>query len=423
MRFTVILIALVLLPVMVAVHAWDYAEHQEGVLAEQAREILKREGVRGATVDLRFLDLSVTGDAPDTAALERATVALKNLRPTRLMHNNLTILARLSARLQDQTLVVEGWLPPEASAGKVVDLLGSLRPDLKINAAGLSTSPQVRWPEGEKGLPLSADSPMIQAITAGMRATPSLEIKPQGDVLMVAGILPDQGVKDAVVKALQDVAPRLKVDAAGLRVTRYIEAAPFARQEALAAFLRSFYSTPTEGSFTISSNKGPHLKASATPTLESEWLALLRPLSGGLHVEMEVALYPSVYHIPGYQPRTPLPVETLDSLRQSLSDFYILFDASATSLSASARVRLAGLIPTLLAAGPSLKLVVGGHPEPDGQAPAEKRLALARAEQVVSYLIEQGAPGADLQAVAFDPVPAGSAGAPLQHRSVEILIK
>ena len=87
------------------------------------------------------------------------------------------------------------------------------------------------------------------------------------------------------------------------------------------------------------------------------------------------------------------------------------------------RTHLTTLIPALLAAGPALRLVVGGHPEPNGDLQLESDLAMQRAEQVSSFLIEQGAPCMEILPMAFDPVPADDPHAPALPRSVEILIQ
>ena len=46
MRFLIILTAIVLLPVMMIAHLWDYTENHQSRLVQQARDILKDCGVR-----------------------------------------------------------------------------------------------------------------------------------------------------------------------------------------------------------------------------------------------------------------------------------------------------------------------------------------------------------------------------------------
>ena len=77
----------------------------------------------------------------------------------------------------------------------------------------------------------------------------------------------------------------------------------------------------------------------------------------------------------------------------------------------------------VFAAGPALGLVIGAHPDPAGPESVERDIGKARADAVMSFLIDQGAPAADVSTVVFDPVPAGSPSAPASPRSVELLIK
>ena len=123
MRFSVILIMLVLLPIMVALHVWDYLENSQLRLVDQASAILKKHGVHGSTVDVRFLDLSVTGDAEDEASLEAASQELSVLGPLRLVSNRLSILARVRARLSQETLTIDGWMADQDTADSLRGLL------------------------------------------------------------------------------------------------------------------------------------------------------------------------------------------------------------------------------------------------------------------------------------------------------------
>lgn len=422
MRFTVILITLVLLLVMMVAHLWNYSENHQSQLVEQAAVILKECGVRGGTVDVRYLDLSVTGDAPDEVSLKNAEQKLSSLGPLRLVGNRLSILARVRARLADETLTLDGWLPDEDTADSLRGLLLKVRPDLKVMADELKTSPHVRWPEGEK-LPLTEESLMLKPIISALHVPPALEIARRDGKLIATGMLPTQEMKEAVQEALSQRTHGLGVDVSKLRVSAHVLPAPFVQGEGIVPFLRSFYTTPSPGEFSIRPGENPRLKADTTRTLESAWLGHLRAVTKGTRVEMELTQHPSIYHFPGRRIDTALPEDVLQSVRDLISGEFILFAPGSTSISSEERARLATLVPALLAAGPALRLIVGGHPEPGGDMKLESRLAQERAEQVVSFLIEQGAPTSDMRAMAFDPVPVGDRHAPAQPRSVEILIQ
>jgi len=373
-------------------------------------------------VDIRYLDLSVTGDAPDEAALEKVLHELADLGPLRLVSNRLSILARLHARLADDTLSVDGWLPDMDSAEALKELLKRLRPDLKLVATALRVSPLVRWPEGEK-LPLREDSTMLKPIITALHVPAALEILRRGGKLIVTGMLPSQQLKNEVTAALSQPRHGLAVDVTKLRVSSHVLPAAFTKEDAVVPFLRSFYDTPSPGEFSILPGQNPRLQADTTRTLESAWLSELRPVSGGTKLDMQLTQHPSIYHFPGRRIQTALPEDSLQSVRDVVSGVYVVFSPGSTSISAEERSHLTSLIPALLAAGPALKLVVGGHPEPGGNLKVETQLAQQRAEQVASFLIEQGAPSAEILPIAFDPVPTGDPHAPQQVRSVEILIQ
>ena len=422
MRFLIILTAIVLLPVMMIAHLWDYTENHQSRLVQQARDILKDCGVRGGTVNLSYLDLSVTGDAPNMASFRRAQRELSSLGPLRLVSNRLTILANVRAVLVKDTLTVDGWLPDQDTADSLRGLLLKVRPDLNVVTEGLKISPLARWPEGEK-LPLGEDSLMLEPILKALRVPAVLEVVRQDGRLTASGIVSTQELKEAVAAALGQRIHGLAVDVSKLRVSSHLLPASFIQGEAIVPFLTSFYGTPSPGDFSIRSGENPRLKADTTRTLESLWLGYLRPVTKGARVEMDLTWHPSIYHFPGRRIETELPEYVLQSVRDLISGEFIQFGAGSTTLSAEEEARLTGIIPALIAAGPALRLVVGGYPEPGGNMKLEAQLARQRADRVVSFLVGQGTPASDIRAMAFDPVPAGDKHAPPQPRCVEILIQ
>jgi hypothetical protein len=422
MRFTIILFFIALLPVMMLVHWWDFEEHQQPRLRSQVEQILSKANITGATVDLRYLDLSITGDAPDVAAVELVTKSISDLGALRLMSNRLSILARLKARLADETLTVEGWMPDKSAAESLKALLKKIRPDLQISADGLKTSALVRLPEGEK-LPLREDSLMLQPIIGALHVPSALEIVRRDGRLQVSGMLPSADLRAAVIEAIESGPHSLPVEADKLRATEYALPAPFTADDVIVPFLRSFYSTPAPGDFSVHADGNPRLSADATRTLESAWLTHLRPLTKGRRAQIQLTYFPSRFHFPGRRIETALPEAVLQSVRDVFAGQYFTFGLGSSTLDASEKSRLASLVPALLSAGPALKLIVGGHPDPAGDLKLEASLARRRAEEVVSFLIEQGAPASEIQPHAFDSVPVGSKHAPPETRSVEILIQ
>lgn len=416
MRFSIILIALALLPMMVIGHGWFFTEKQQPQLQQAALEKLQASGIQAAVADLRYLDLRIAGNAPSPDVLDQANAAVSAITPLRVIANELTVPASLAAEADETTLVIKGWLPDPADTRQLVQLLGKLRPDLALQTKDLKTDSLVRWPEGEKP-PLTAESQLLRPILNKLRVSPWLEAVRDSKGLHVRGILPANGSRSAVLSALQDR------DDSGLLESLHTQQAAFADSEKLGSFLKSFFSQPSPRRFFIDEENGPTIEAGATRTQEGVWLALLRPVSGGKKVNLNLTLYPSEFHLPGHEPTTPLPKEQLKVLNETLAGHLIHFENNSTALSSEAQAQLAVLTPKLLTAGPVLRLVVGGHVSPDGDAQTARRLAKTRAEAVLSFLVEQGLPTNDVQTIAFDPVPSGTPAAPSQSQSVEILIR
>jgi hypothetical protein len=301
-------------------------------------------------------------------------------------------------------------------------LLADLRPDLVINTDELHSYPEVRWPEGLNP-PFTASSPLLKPIIDTLRVPAELHIRAKGDAIVLSGLLPDAGLKEELVAALAEVAGARVVDPTALQASPHVLPAAFAKPQRLTAFVNSFFTLPPPRTFDIQSDGIPHLTGMATRQLESVWLALLRPVTGAAKVDVQFTLMPSQYHFPGYQIQSKLPPDTLDSLREILRDCVIMFDPGSAQIPPQEQLKLSTLASTLLAAGPRLGLVIGAHPDPAGPEKAEKNISKARADAVLSFLVEQGAPTTDIHAVVFDPVPAGSPAAPASPRCVELLIK
>lgn len=424
MRLSLIFLMLILLPVATGVHAWLFCRDDLPGLTQEALRRLQDAGVRHPEVDIRFFDIAVRGEAEDPAALQRALTAVRALGPLRLQPGaaQLQVVARLRAVLEGGTLRISGWLPEEEKPEDVRRLVAELRPDLILETSGLQTAPEVVWPEGFKP-PLAASSPLLKPLLEKLRVPAEIHVSAREDAIVLTGLLPAEELKAEVVAALAEVAGARVVDPSTLKASSHVLPAPFAKPEALAAFLRSFFKGPAPRSCDIDAQGIPHLKGMATRQMESEWLRLLRPLTGGARVEAELTLVPSELHMPGYQTQSQLPADMLKSVREALKFACITFETGATRLSPEEQTKLASLAPVLLTAGPALGLVIGAHPDPAGPAATEKAVGKARSEAVLSFLVEQGVPSADIRAVVFDPVPAGSPLVPSIPRCVEILIK
>ncbi len=424
MRLSLFFLMLILLPVATGVHAWLFCRDNLPSLTQEAIDRLKKAGVTHPVVEIRFFDIAVTGEAQDPASCARALTSIRSLGPLRLLPegDRLHVLANLKAKLDNNRLHINGWLPKTEDVANVRQVLSELRPDLQVRTEDLHTSQEVRWPEGVKP-PLTVNSPLLKPIINMLFVPAELHIEAKNDVITLHGLLPATSLKEELVSALAEVAGARVVDPEALKASPHVLPASFAKPKLMTAFVREFFSMPPPRSFDIKSDGVPHLQGLATRQMESTWLSLLRPVTGAAKVDAQLTLMPSIYHFPGYQTRSVLPPEKLQALREGLRGLSLLFAVGSSSIFPEEQTKLAALAPMLLAAGPALGLVIGAHPDPVGPDKIEKAVGKARAEAVLSFLIDQGVPAADVSAVVFDPVPSGSPSAPTHPRSVELLIK
>lgn len=425
MRISLIFLMLILLPVATGVHAWLFCRDNLPALTQEAVRRLREAGVRDPIVDIEFFDIAIRGEADDPAQYQAALASIRNMPPLRLKPEavRVQVTARLKAMLEGDTLRITGWLPEGGDETENVRrLVAELRPDLKIDIQGLRHAPEVKWPEGLKP-PLTAGSSLLKPILEKLRVPAELHVRATEDTITLTGFLPAAELKEELVAAVTGVAGARVVDPSALKASSHVMTAAFAKPAALAAFLSSFLKSAPPRSFDIDASGIPHLAGMATRQSESEWLALLRPLTGGARVDTKLTLVPSELHAPGYMPRSMLPSASLQPVRAALQQACVFFEPGSTRLAPEEQTKLAALSSLLLSAGPSLGLVIGAHPDPGGPTGTEKSVGKARAEAVLSFLIEQGVPSADISAVVFDPVPVGSPFAPSAPRCVEILIK
>ncbi|MFN7565431.1 MAG: OmpA family protein [Prosthecobacter sp.] len=423
MRLSLFFLMVILLPVAAVSHAYFIAFHRLPLLRQEVLGLLEKAGVQSPKVDLAFLDIDIAGEAPSPQVHRQVVESIRRIGPLRLKPgaDRLHVNASVKSSLVGKRLRVTGWLPEQKDVEKLKTILAELRPDLTMETTDLQHAPEVRWPADFK-LPLDAANPFLGPILDHLRIPAELKVEFKDGTLLLTVMLPSGGLKEEIIAALSGDSGASEIDPSALVASPHVKAAPFAKKKVLAAFLASFFAAPPPRSFEIKEQGRPRLTGIATRKLESEWLTLLRPVTGAAQVDSQLVLLPSLYHDPAYQPRSPLPPELIQQLRDVLREVVIAFE-SGNTIPPLDQTKLSALAPSLLAAGPALGLIIGGHPDPLGDAAQENAIAKSRAEAVLSFLIEQGVPATDITAVAFEPVPPGSPAAPAMPRSVEILVK
>lgn len=395
MRFLIVLSSMLLIPVLVIAHLWIYDMELKPELANRALRELKRIGIKHSNVRLDYMDATITGTAVDAEMRDAAGRAMRAVSGIHFddARNLIVVPARVEAEIEGSQLTLSGWLPDEKSVQALLRIVGEFRPDLKPDARKLRVSPFVS--AGIDGTQeLTGQHRLVRPILAGLRTQPSFSIEKSGDTYVVKGALPSVALKEAVIEATQNNPGGWTVDTSALIGAPHVLEAAFTKSNALALFLKSYFSAPLPGTFSINPDGGPRIVAGATREMEAEWLGLLRGVSGAAKVEADLTIYPSVYLLPGYRPQSEVVEGTLAPLVDALKQTAVYFDPVTNLLPPDEETKLAALLPLLSACGPGLQIVLSGT---GGSATETKAAHHARSEIVKTKLAGLGLPSGQLE--------------------------
>jgi len=422
MRFAICLFVLVLIPVYAVVLEWNFAHFQQPHLLLETQELLAAAGLGDVQVVLNHFDATLSGICREPADRARALALVVSVRGLRVREddNLIRLPARVQAKIEEDTLVMEGWLPSETSRRVITAMVAEFRPELKVNTEAVRLLPLVEL--GPTTPFVGVEVPVVfSTLLDSIRAPAALSITPQAKGVEVRGYLPTPDMRVGIVQAIEKSGAGRKVDATNLHVSPHLMAAPFVKGTGLVDFVRSFFATPAPGTFSIDSRNGPRLTAHATVAMESEWLRLLRPITGSMKVNMNITRVPSRYHLPGYQPVSKLPPEWLSWIRAQS----FLFDDWSPELTAADEEKLEPLAYLMMEAGPELRVLVAGYSDPLGE-PGGETLRLRRANLIRQRLLDYGVPPEVVQAEGFDAVRVPGVQTDEQGRagrSVEFFVK
>ena len=388
MRFLIIVISMLLIPILVIAHLWIYGLDLKPALPSRALDELKRTGIKHSNVRLDYMNASISGTAADVEMRDAAARAVRAVPGVHFNDaNNLIVVpARVESQLNGERLSLSGWLPDEKSVQSLLRIVAEFRPDLQIEAKKLGISPFVS--AGTDGTEeITAQHRLVQPILSALRTPPSFSIEKAGDTYVVKGALPSASLTQAVAEALQDNPGGWKVDTSALIGAPHVLEASFTKSNALALFLKSYFSAPMPGTFFIKPDGAPRIVADATREMEAEWLGLLRGVSGAAKVEADLTIHRSVYHLPGYRPQSEVNEGTLAPLSDALKQTAIYFDPVTNMLPPEEEAKLAGLLPLITACGPELNLILSGSGGADTETTAAHR---ERSEVIKTKLVGLG---------------------------------
>lgn len=419
MRFVLLLFSTLLVPAFIAGHWWFFETRQADGLMKTVSARLKEAGVQNVELSRKMLDLSVAGTVSGPEVLDRLDASLLTNTPFHLPpdQNRLVAAATLAAKVEGDTLKVSGWLPDVPVRDDVLKRFASIRPDLQLDGGSLEVSNRVSLVDAATGEPRPVEA-WIAPLMDGILAPATLSIQRQGHTIRITGLLPEGPLKKALVDAIEASPYDWKVDADGLKTSPYVQDEPFDKPEPLAAFVKSYFDTPAPGSFELGPDGQPKLAGPATHALEAGWLQLLRAVTGPAKVHADFTYHTSIYQLPGGAIQSPLAPDFIDTLKKELAGTVIEFPRGSKIIQPEEATKLAALSSILLTAGPALRLVVGGHPDPNGLPGVEASIARLRAEAVLEFLLEMGIPTTHIEAIAFETTDDAS-----RAGTVEILIQ
>jgi outer membrane protein OmpA-like peptidoglycan-associated protein len=419
LRFFVVLLSLVALPTLVLVHRQVYLTGSSESLHGRVVQALAAPQFEKVKTTMDHLDVVLSGHVPDLPSREKARELVDAVPGVRCQEqdNRIQVDPKLQAKLEGSRLTLSGWVRDQKYLGTLKTWLEEARPGLEVITADVQTSlfvtPESAPGDGE----LSA---LQQGLWNAIAMTASLTLLREGDTLRASGDLPAEDLRQAVLEAIQNVRPELKLEATELKAGRYALESAFTDRDTLPEFLRSFYGSPEPGDF---SAKGKVIKVSAniTETLHKVWEPLLIRLAEGGRVDASFSLFPSTYHFPRFKPVSKLPQEVLIMLQGTLAMNSFIFEEGYAVLGEKEEQLIEDSAKAILLGGPETKVIVGCHPDPAGDLENNAKMARRRAEAVAEKLIQSKVPSANVQVLDFGLAPFPPESNP--GRRIEIIVQ
>jgi outer membrane protein OmpA-like peptidoglycan-associated protein len=428
MRFTLFLLIVITSVAALFVLDADYTNVHKARLQTEAEAKLAENGLPGLKVELNYFDALLTGLVKSPADRLKAGDIVRSIKPLRVYdhENKIRITPQLTAKITGNTIKLTGWLSSAEVRAAVTLGVKEYRPELVQDITDLQVSPRVEPGEQVK-LGYDMTWKGVVDMLNGIRVPPSLKIRREGDKFVLTGHVKTQALRDLIADAAQSNTGGWQVDATGLAANRNVNDASFSTGTALADFVRSFFTSPSPGEFTIDIRNGPYIKAYATPAMEAEWLALLRPITGAAKVKADISRVPSAYHFPDYKRTSIIPDALQPALKSVLSRAVVRFDFGSSELRQDEVVKLGPVVPLLAAAGERAKFIVAAYADPAGEPGADTQaIQRARAVAVHNRLVQMGVSPQSMEMMVFDKLsPPGALTDDVRFdcRKVELLIK
>ena len=419
MRFLVVLLALVALPFLVLVHRHVYFLNDEPALLKQVMTVLQKEGLAGVRVKMDYLDVVLSGYVSGLPSREHAREVVDQLPGVRSrpQDNRIQVSPKLDGQWDGTELRLSGWLHDETTLKEVTAWLEAARPGLKVRYEEVQQSPYVSPEAAPKEGHVAA---LFQPLWSMIEKPASLKVLKTGATVQVTGDLPSEEFRDHVLNAITEGNANLEVTSDDLKAGGYVKEAGFLEPEATVQFLQSFYSSPEPGDF-VADGKTIFISGNGTEAMRLEWDRLLSAMAPNTRHELNLTLYPSIYHLPGFRPASSLPEQVQVELKELLAECAVTFGPGYAAVAEQDQPKLQEAVQAIKAVGSDIQVVIGCYPDVTGDGRTNATMAQRRAEAVAEKLRAYGLSAANSEVVEFGPVPISS-GIDFNRR-VEIMLR
>ncbi len=417
MRLVFVLTLLFSLPMLLVAHLEFFSAKLQWPLYQQTYAALQAPEFAQVKATLSYMDVTLRGRVSDPDTRERARRLADGIRGLRCREedNLLQVTARLEGTLAGRTLHVSGWLHDDVVLRDASRWLAAARPGIEVDFGNVRVNPHVT---SEPAPGIGRVPPAFRSVWSAIERPASLRVVRKEGRLDATGEVPGAALKAAVIAALRSAAGAGSLDTSGLQGGAYVRAAPFATESLLPAFLKAFFATPGASLFEATP-KTIRLVADATPRMQHDWTEMLEPLLRGASLKAEIRVFPSVFHYPGHLRLSHAPGGALPALQELFRASTIHFGKGETTPEPVDEPKLGEMAAAIIAAGPDVRVVVGGHVDTDGDASENAVMARRRADGVAASLVAKGVASPLLETSVFESVPDGVD----QSRQVELLIK
>ncbi len=461
MKVIVILLALVVLPLIMAIfQRSSYNDSGKPAVEKAALDAMVAAGVDNPEVEVDHLDVSLSGitaTKADRDAVRQLVSDVERGAPRAFVTDDLKTYGSLAITKKQDVVAVNGDLhegtwdnifaKENAENGSVFFAKGGeysekgyfINPTM-VNGSEASQG----WIRsffalpGDRGLSINAKTNELNAYgdmterlqkrfiasaaAAGIALKPSFNLIPAKDAVLNTNIAGAGVVASGTIPDDLDLAPYQFAERDGVKTDPFTDAPPAFYGPDFVQWHNAYYSDRAARRGYSLNGQALNLSGFATSFLSSDWVSSLQefgftPSVSGLKI------FPSTYHYPSYQRESQIAEADLEPLSKALDLNRVLFASSSSEVQGPEIFKVDALAEAIKKHGADAQFVIGGHADSTGNVKFNQELSRKRALQVLSDLEARGISKEIFTVASFGSSKAQSTGSSADDRKVEILIK